>query len=181
MHKATRHSPHALAAASYRRHVEELETQRFERHATRGAADRAARARAAGAQRRRGVAPAPPSAGRARSVPPLPAVAVTPRWGSAAAVEEECPVCLSPLRHAVETPCRHRFCAPCLKQATLKSPNCPLCRSCLGRFAGAVDVVASPTSVIHGRPPSTATDGRRPKAPSRQTRCERRCGSTNRP
>lgn len=44
-------------------------------------------------------------------------------------ITKDCPVCLVAITNGFDTPCGHTFCAPCLAEALLRNPTCPVCRS----------------------------------------------------
>ncbi|KAI8507643.1 ELMO domain-containing protein 1, partial [Branchiostoma belcheri] len=50
--------------------------------------------------------------------------------------EDTCPICLCDFTRPVTTPCKHKFCADCLKDAMKVSGQCPVCKSVIGRLKG---------------------------------------------
>ncbi|CAH1268233.1 DTX3L [Branchiostoma lanceolatum] len=51
--------------------------------------------------------------------------------------DDECPICLCDFTGPVTTtPCKHKFCADCLKSALKLSGQCPVCKSVIGRLKG---------------------------------------------
>ena len=44
-------------------------------------------------------------------------------------IPNDCPVCLVTITNEFKTPCGHTFCAPCIAEALVRNPTCPVCRS----------------------------------------------------
>lgn len=42
---------------------------------------------------------------------------------------EECPICIEPFSTPLQTPCRHLFCADCIKTVAALTKCCPICRA----------------------------------------------------
>ena len=74
---------------------------------------------------------ASPSSPPSDVVPPASSRALDHDDDSEAEAADVCPICLdADLEDGtmLTTSCGHRFCASCLRMASNRSPNCPLCR-----------------------------------------------------
>jgi len=45
--------------------------------------------------------------------------------------DEECSICMNPIKNKYKTKCNHNFCGVCLGQWLEKNDSCPLCREVL--------------------------------------------------